>query len=107
MDNSETLDWDHVYLLGWYDENCRSYLTTWDGDLPMVGVIVTGCEPTRMPLWSAPVPTSAKLHPVPSHLENLREIVLHAWAMNGYYAFGWKTEEAFERKPRSALAPAG
>lgn len=82
----QALDWNNTYLLGWYDENGRSFLTTWSGDLPMIQVVVTGCNGINMPLWNAQVPKGAKLHPVPHDTEP-RD---YARKLGGYHAFGWR-----------------
>jgi hypothetical protein len=78
--------WDNTYLLGWEDREGKSYLTTWDGDLPMVHVVVTGCNGINMPLWDAPVPDGAQLHRVPDD-DNPKE---YARKIGGFYAFGWR-----------------
>lgn len=77
--------WDTTYLLGWYDETGSSYLTTWQGDLPMIHVVVTGCSGLDMPLWDAPVPMNAKMLAVPAG-EVPQD---YARKMGGYHAFGW------------------
>lgn len=89
-----------MYLLGWYDENGRPYLTTWDGPAPLVGVVVTGVHPIQMPLWSAPVPSGAKLHPVPREAVTVEQRIAHAKTLGGYYAFGWVLELPIERKSK-------
>jgi len=88
------LSWDHVYLLGWFNEQGHPFLTTWDGNLPMVHVVVTGVKPLTMPLWSAPVPPNAHLHEIPADKAPQE----YAQEMGGYHAFGWYLEEPFERK---------
>ena len=93
--NDRLYTWDRVYLLGWYDETGNSFLTTWYGSLPMLEVVVTGCA--RVPLWKAPVPKNAKLHPVPTHLATSEAKVAYATAMGGYYAFGWWMNHDIER----------
>lgn len=52
---TEKLDWDHVYLLGWYDSKGKPYLSTWSGDLKKVEVVVVGFNHALgPPLWSTP-----------------------------------------------------
>lgn len=80
------LDWSEHYLLGWYDRSGRAYLTTWDGDLPVVHVVVTGCAESRIPLWSAKVPPGARLEPVPEGQDPHE----YAAELGGYHAIGWR-----------------
>lgn len=82
----EPLTWDNLYLLGWTSRNGRANLTTWNGDRPLVHVIVTGVAEHHMPMWSAPVPVSARIHEIP--LDRERE--QYAKEIGGYVAFGWK-----------------
>lgn len=87
------VDWDHVYLLGWYDRERRSYLTTWDGDLPMVNVVVLGLPSHRMPMWDAPVPPQAELRRVPDDQDPHE----YAASLGGYHAFGWLVADGVKR----------
>lgn len=77
---------ENTYLLAWYDREGRSYLTTWQGDLPIVHVVVTGCNGMNMPLWDAPVPKGAQLHRVPEG----RDPQEYAREIGGNHAFGWR-----------------
>lgn len=88
-----TIDWDHVYLLGWYGHDGKPYLTTWDGNLPYVNVVVTGCDHFNMPMWKAPVPKGAELHAIPED-KNPQE---YAIEINGYHALGWYIADGFQR----------
>lgn len=99
MQNSKQIDWDHVYLLAWYDQTGKSYLTTWDGDLPYVHVVVTGLGGRHMPLWkSSDVPSGAQLHLVPDDVTDFRQQIEYANKMGGYLALGWYIEEGFKRE---------
>ncbi len=82
----QTPTWENTYLLAWYDRTGRSYLTTWDGNLPIVHVVVTGCNGMNMPLWNAPVPEGAQLHRVPDDMDPQE----YARKLGGFYAFGWR-----------------
>lgn len=78
--------WANTYLLGWYDKG-RGYLTTWDGDLPMVNVVVTGFNATLgPPMWNAPVPEGAQLHRIPDDFTP----EAYAQKLGGVHAFGWR-----------------
>ncbi len=81
------IDWDHVYLLGWYDQAGRSYLTSWDGPSDYVHVVVKTAQ--SPPMWSAPVPPGAELAAMPEHLTTLTDRVQYATSIGGVYAFGW------------------
>jgi hypothetical protein len=82
----EALDWSQVYLLAWYDDQGRGYLTTWGGSLPVYSFVVTGCNGGNIPLWDAPLPTSARVYQVPAG----RDPQNFANEMGGYHAIGWK-----------------
>ena len=95
------VDWEHIYLLGWYGPTGNSYLTTWWGgpDSLYLRVVVTGpVKPFGPPLWDAPAPHKGipwlpPLHPWQEftlHLvgptENARD---KAGSLGGVEAFGW------------------
>lgn len=94
---TEPLNWDHTYLLGWYDRTGRSFLTSWDGDLPLVGVVVVGGRPLGPPLWNAPVPAGCVAYPVPTTLVDLEARIAYATTLGGVYAFGWRLDRVIER----------
>ena len=106
LEGKMKLDWEHIYLLGWYDQSGKSYLTTWSGDLPIINVIVTGPSSLHTfgpPLWKAPA--QAKLPGAPLVEEfQLHEITIdddpieEARDLNGVVAVGWYIEEGFKRK---------
>jgi hypothetical protein len=77
--------WDHVYLLGWYAENGRANLTSWDGNAPMIDVVVVGLHGRRVPVWNAPVPDGAQLVRVPEDADPQEFAREHG----GLHAFGW------------------
>ena len=92
------LSWDHVYLLVWHGRDKRAFMTTWDGDAPMVHVVVTGLDESYVysngcPLWRAPVPPQAGLVEVPEGEDPHQ----YAEAQGGYYAYGWHLSEVIDR----------
>ena len=89
---------NHIYLLGWYDQAGQSYLTSWDGDLPYVHVVVTGATAFNMPLWNASVPSRCKIEVIPDGVSNK---VAYATERFGFYAFGWYLPEPILRRKAS------
>jgi hypothetical protein len=102
MGNSDILfiDWDHVYLLGWYDWNRKAYLTSWDGNFPMVNVIVTGGTPV---MWRGYVKNGLKLHEIPEGIDPHKQAML----MNGLFAFGWYIKDGIDRNKLMPDTPFG
>lgn len=107
------IDWDHVYLLGWYGPDGRPYLTTWiDSEETRnnyICVVVTGPEVTKWgpPIWNAPANCKPNAYGFPSH--HYTEYQLHevklgedadekAKELGGVKAFGWYIEQGFERR---------
>lgn len=93
-------DWSQLYLLGWYDQQGKPYLSTWDGDRPMVSVVVYGATSLSMPLWDADVPSKLSFEVVPNGVDPQA----YAQLKGGLHAFGWFVAEGFRRKsekPRS------
>jgi hypothetical protein len=88
---SPCLDWDHVYLLGWFQHG-RAYLTTYAGYRPKVTVVVRtpGCSP---PMWAARVPAGCELVPVPPETD----ASVLARQLGGVVAFGWYLAEGMVR----------
>lgn len=86
-----TIDWEHFYVLGWYDSDGRAYLSTWNGDLPIFEAVVTGGDP---PLWKAPVPPRRKIHAVPLEVSATE----YATSIGGVRVIGWYIEKGFERQ---------
>jgi hypothetical protein len=76
---------DHVYLLGWYDETGKPFLSSWDGSRPVRNFVITGAKPTEVPLWNAAVPPNAKLYFVPMGKDPKE----YAKELGGYHAIGW------------------
>lgn len=96
MDEKEMkFDWDHIYLLGWYDENGKAFLTTWEGSQPLIYVVVTGASPYGPPLWRAPIPKDCELHEIPTGKGNQE----YAKGLGGVLAFGWYIEDGMTRYP--------
>jgi hypothetical protein len=94
----EPTTWDNTYLLGWFD-NGRPYLTSWDSHVPMamVSCVVTGSR-GNPPMWDAPVPPGAKIHPIPSDCVTQSQCELYAASIGGVYAFGWRVPVARKTK---------
>ena len=90
----EKLTWDHIYLLGWIDHEGQSYLTTWEGNLPMLEVIVYGVSGLSIPLWDASVPPGARLEAVPEGKDGQGWARLHG----GLLALAWYVAEGITRK---------
>jgi len=78
------LDWNHIYILAWYDPyDGTPYLTTWHGDLPTVTVHVTGPSVRTYgpPMWSADHSTMGFPYEMFTlHEEKVpRSVKAHAW----------------------------
>ena len=100
--NKKIIDWNHIYLLGWYDYDNISYLTTWSGELPYIYVIITGpVLPYGPPIWN-----TIKNWRDGNHYTDFQiyEVEPKDWnnkkaeQMHGIRAFGWYIEKGFERK---------
>jgi hypothetical protein len=92
-----TIDWDHVYLLGWYGhqsgagaEGRRSFSTAYGGESPIIRVVVTGMSPP--PMWNARVLDGAEVRALPPETD-LEGALRIADEMGGVVAFGWYFEE--------------
>lgn len=92
------LSWDHLYLLGWYDEKGKPFLSTWEGDKPMADVVVKFTHPAGPPIWNAPV-NGATLHVMPENLDFEAKIKF-ATSIGGVYAFGWYQDAPIDRTPK-------
>lgn len=90
--NKMIIDWDHVYLVGYYDKSGNPILTTWISTKPRIDVVVTGCD--EVPLWRAPIPTGCKIHEIPAG----RDPGEYAKSIGGLYAFGWYEKDEITRK---------
>lgn len=107
------LDWEHVYLLGWYGPEGRPYLTTWidteETRRNYVIVVVTGPSVQKWgpPIWDAPANCKPNPHGFPS--VSYTEFQIHevkpggdaqkkAKELGGVKAIGWYIERGFERK---------
>lgn len=103
------VDWNHIYLLGWYSSNDNTHLTTWEGGLPLIRIVVTGpCEPSGPPMWDfleayreGPTVDHFQLHEVKDD-ETSYDWLSKAKRLNGIRAFGWYIEKGFERIPIKA-----
>lgn len=87
------IDWEHVYLLGYYGRNKEPYLSTWGGEGESVSVVITNLS-GHVPMWDAPVPPGAQLQEVPEGVDGHE----YAEKLGGIFAFGWYAAEGFERK---------
>lgn len=98
------LSWDNVYLLCWFDANGRSYSTSWDGDLPLIHVVVTGWRGSP-PMWAAPV-HEAKLVEFPEGSNSWSlDRVEYATSHGGNYAFGWRVHHVDRVNNRVQVHP--
>ena len=91
------LDWDHTYILGWYDHSNRAYLSSWDnrGNLEEIRVIVYGnVNSFNFPLWDTTVPNGVTVFKVP---QNKNQFDL-ARETGGYYAIAWNIPDSIKRK---------
>jgi len=86
----ESISFDELYLLGWYDRIGRSHLTSWedDGSMEHVQVVVTGDGP--VPLWGNEPSPYTKAYLVPEN----REWGEYATELNGCRAFGWRVSKS-------------
>jgi hypothetical protein len=69
-------------------------LSTWDGDLPMVHVVVYGATALTMPLWDAYVSPGMSFEVIPQGEDHQA----YAKARGGFYAFGWYFEKPIKRR---------
>jgi len=91
------LSWNHIYLLAWWDANGRPLMTTWEGDLPKVFVVVTNARRCGPPLWDAPVDGAQLVCFVPKELP-LDKKITYAADREGFLALGWYVESGIIRK---------
>ncbi len=99
------VDWDHVYLLGYYTGR-NSHLTTWYSDEKTEGirVLVRNCRsPFGPPMWDA-FPEEATLEEIPSDVDPFSVVppASRYSSQTTFYAFGWYFREAgrFRRHTR-------
>lgn len=103
------IDWNHVYLLGWFGRDRRAYLTTWVGKRPDITVIVTGPDILEWgpPIWDAPANCKPNASGIPHHpytdyqLHEVKEgedSDAKAIELGGVKAIGWYFPDSFERK---------
>ena len=83
------IDWNHVYLLGWFDCFGKCYLTTWTGDMPPVDCVIIGWQP---PLWNSPIQNQS-IEPMIDSAKTTEEKIEYASQRGGVYAFGWYFKE--------------
>ena len=97
------LDWDHVYLLGWYNRDGVAHLTSWSGGNPNIHVVVSGPKVLTYgpPLWNASISMEMGGYPVEDF--TLHELKLEedwqsqAQKLGGVIAFGWYIPKGFKR----------
>jgi hypothetical protein len=79
------LNFDHIYLLGWFSPDGKINLTRWEHSLPLIDIAVQGATDDDMKklMWNAYVPP------------NKFELLL--WPNNGIHAFGWRVEQKIRR----------
>lgn len=98
--DSQEFDWNHVYLLGWYDSKGTSYLSTWIGAIDnRVEVVVVGFDSAHgPPLWNAPVPNDCVLLAIPISTHSFDERIAYATSVGGVYAFGCLSKNKIDRQ---------
>lgn len=107
------IDWNHVYLLGWYGSDGRPHLTTWidteETKNNYIRVIVTGPEIQEWgpPIWDAPANCKPNPYGFPSYdytkyqlheVNDSEDAQEKAKQLGGVRALGWYFEKGFERK---------
>lgn len=95
------VDWDHVYLLGWYGPDGTPYRSSWSGDLQPIHVVVVGyLSYDRVPLWKTAVPKHLSLLRIPDDVlaTPSPKLVEYATKHGGVYAFGWYFPEGVCRE---------
>ena len=104
------LDWNHFYILGWYDSNRKPYLTTWDGKAPIITAVITGpkVQTHGPPIWDSPEVWKGyglayekyTIHELPCEVgaEIIEDPYHAAELLGGVVAFGWYIQKGFTRK---------
>jgi hypothetical protein len=95
------IDWEHIYLLGWYSPDGKRNLTPWQGKRPWIDVVVIDATDDDMKhiMWSSPLHRQFDLVSVPKFAYPKD----YARAKNGLWAFGWYLEEGVNRPPMREL----
>lgn len=72
----KSLDWAHIFLLGWRSPDGKLNLTKWQGKNKWIDVAIIGAtnDDVSKLMWNA------YLH---------KEFELRLWPDNGIHAFGW------------------
>ena len=86
--DAEPFDTARVYLLGYYNKAGKACLTTWDGDLPIIHVIVDAPTEYTMSfcMWGEHKKQRVQLMKYDPAIHTLEVITAHpTW----YRAFGW------------------
>jgi len=86
------LDWNHILLLGWYDQEGRASLIRRQACGPVLMIVVSGVEESEMRLIDISVPEHARLETIPEE-ENPFDCARMA---GGFYAVGVYVKEGFE-----------
>jgi len=90
-----TFPWENVLLLGWYGADGRAHISEFKGNVPILHVVVTGCDERLIPLGDgAPVPDGAKVMLIPEG----RNPSEYAREIGGVHAIGWEMHQSIERK---------
>ncbi len=79
------MDMRDFYILGWYDQNGRSYLSTWEGP-PVSYAVLTGVSPLKIAVWGRLLPQTAKLHEIPADKDKFE----FAKELGGHVVLGWR-----------------
>jgi hypothetical protein len=81
------LNWDHFYMLGFFSADGRANLSTWEGRLELIDVVVVGASDYDLALsmWNAPLRHRWDLIAIPKGTDPQTFAQEHG----GLHAIGW------------------
>lgn len=96
-----SVDWEHIYLLGWHSNDGKINLTSWKGNYKWIDVVVIGATDTDMKhiMWDNALHKDFKLILIPPLTNKLSFAKIN----NGLHAFGWYLKEGINRPPMRDL----
>lgn len=105
VSEASVIDWDHIYILAWYDHDGKGYLSSWQGDYPKVYVLVEGLRSgplgfVQMPMWNAPVPEGVTLREIDQELP-FQDMLGVSRDRDALLALAWVMPEVIDRTPRT------